>query len=96
MTFFVVYDPRTDLVFRVEAPYAFTRDENRREKLTQQILHDVAVAQGPPLAISKADELAGIDRQGSEELTRRIEREFEIDREKEYNDSRWGAVDEAF
>jgi len=96
VTFFVVYDPRTDLVFRVEAPYAFTREEDRREKLTQQILHDVANAQGPPLAISKADELAGIDRQGSEELTRRIEREFEIDREKEYNDSRWGAVDEAF
>jgi len=96
VTFFVVYDPRTDLVFRVEAPYAFTRDEDRREQLTQQILHDVAAAQGPPLAISKADELAGIDRQGSEELTRRIEREFEIDREKEYNDTRWGAVDEAF
>ncbi|MDS0259698.1 DNA double-strand break repair nuclease NurA [Haloarcula sp. S1CR25-12] len=96
VTFFVLYDPRTDLVFRVEAPYAFTRDPDRRERLTRQILHEVACEQGPPLAVAKADELAGIDRQGSEELTRRIERAFDIDREKSYDDSRWGAVDEAF
>jgi hypothetical protein len=96
VTFFVLYDPRTDLVFRVEAPYAFTKDEACRERLTRQILHDVAAESGPPLAVAKADELASIDRQGSEELTRRIERAFDIDREKSYNDSRWGAVDEAF
>jgi hypothetical protein len=48
------------------------------------------------LAIGKADELAKIDRQGSEELTRRIERTFETDREREYNDIRWGAVEESF
>ncbi|WP_276272816.1 DNA double-strand break repair nuclease NurA [Haloarcula litorea] len=96
VTFFAVYDPRTDLVFRVEAPYAFTRDEERRERLTRQILHDVAAERGPPLSVAKADELASIDRQGSEELTRRIEREFETDRQKSYDDTRWGAVDEAF
>jgi len=96
VTFFVVYDPRTDLVFRVEAPYAFTKDPDRRERLTRQICGDVARERGPPLAVAKADELAGIDRQGSEELTRRIERSFDIDREKSYDDSRWGAVDEAF
>ena len=96
VTFFVVYDPRTDLVFRVEAPYAFTSEPERRERLTRQILHEVAAEQGPPLAVAKADELASIDRQGSEELTRRIERAFDIDREKTYNDTRWGVVDEAF
>jgi len=96
VTFFVIYDPRTDLVFRVEAPYAFTKDPDRRERLTRQLLHDIAAEQGPPLAVAKADELAGIDRQGSEELTRRIERAFDIDREKTYNDTRWGVVDEAF
>jgi hypothetical protein len=96
VTFFVLYDPRTDLVFRVEAPYAFTKDEDRRERLTRQILHDVAAEQGPPLAVAKADELAGIDRQGSEELTRRIERTFETDRSKAYNDVRWGAIEEQF
>ncbi len=96
VTFFVVYDPRTDLVFRVEAPYAFTRDPERRERLTRQLLHDVAAEQGPPLAVAKADELASIDRQGSEELTRRIEREFEMDRDASYNDLRWGAIEEKF
>ncbi|AJF26220.1 nuclease [Haloarcula sp. CBA1115] len=96
VTFFVLYDPRSDLVFRVEAPYAFTKDPECRAKLTRQILHDVAREQGPPLAIGKADELAKIDRQGSEELTRRIERTFETDREREFNDIRWGAVEESF
>ena len=94
VTFFVLYAPRTDLVFRVEAPYAFTRDEQRRDRLTRQILHEVAAEQGPPLAVAKADELASIDRQGSEELTRRIERAFEIDREASYDDLRWGAIEE--
>ncbi|MBX0323752.1 DNA double-strand break repair nuclease NurA [Halomicroarcula sp. F13] len=96
VTFFVCYDPRTDLVFRVEAPYAFTKDPDRRERLTRQILHDVAAERGPPLAIAKADELASIDRQGSEELTRRIEREFDVDRDSSYDDHRWGAVEETF
>jgi len=95
VTFFVLYDPRTDLVFRVEAPYAFTRDPDRRARLARQVLHDVAAEQGPPLSVAKADELARIDRQGSEELTRRIERAFDTDREREYDDIRWGAVDEA-
>ncbi|WP_254272060.1 DNA double-strand break repair nuclease NurA [Haloarcula marina] len=96
VTFFVCYDPRSDLVFRVEAPYAFTSDEERRERLTRQILHDVAARKGPPLAVAKADELASIDREGGERLTRRIEQAFDTDREKEYNDTRWGAADEVF
>jgi hypothetical protein len=96
VTFFVVHDPRNDLVFRVEAPYAFTGDDDRRERLTRQILHDVAAQQGPPLAVAKADELASIDRQGSEELTRRIERTFDTDRSKLYNDIRWGTAEKLF
>ena len=96
VTFFVLYDPRVDLVFRVEAPRAFTSDPERRERLTRQVLHDVAAERGPPLAVAKADELARIDRQGSEELTRRIEQEFATDREKTYDDDRWGAVAEEF
>ena len=96
VTFFVCYDPRNDLVFRVEAPYAFTEDPDCRERLARQVLHDVAAERGPPLAVSKADELAGIDRQGGEELTRRIERAFDTDRERGYDDLRWGAIEEAF
>ena len=96
VTFFVVYDPRTDLVFRVEAPYAFTKDADRRDRLTRQILHDIAAEQGPPLAVGKADELASIDRQGSEELTRRIERTFDMDRATQYDDIRWGTAEKLF
>ena len=95
VTFFVVYDPRDDLVYRVEAPYAFTRDPDTREALRLQILHDVAAEGGPPLAVAKADELAHIDRQANEQLRRRIEREFDSERHREYNDKRWGIdVDE--
>ena len=90
VTFFAVYDPRDDLVYRVEAPYAFTRDPDVRERLRLQILHDVAAEGGPPLAVAKADELAHIDRQANEQLRRRIEREFDAKRHREYDDKRWG------
>jgi len=90
VTFFVLYDPRDDLCYRVEAPYAFTKDVEIREALRLQVLHDVAGEQGPPLAVAKADELAHIDRQANEQLRRRIERELGSDRHREYDDKRWG------
>ncbi|MFB6183399.1 MAG: DNA double-strand break repair nuclease NurA [Haloarculaceae archaeon] len=90
VTFFVVYDPRDDLLYRVEAPYAFTKDEQLREALTRQVLSEVAAERGPPLAVAKADELARIDRDGKEQLRREIERTFESDRHRRYDDKRWG------
>jgi len=93
VTFFVVYDPRDDLVYRVEAPYAFTRDPETRGNLTEHVLSEVASERGPPLAVGKADELARIDRQGKRTLRRRIEREFETERRRRYDDKRWGAVE---
>ena len=93
VSFFVVYDPRDDLVYRVEAPYAFTRDATRREELTRFVLAEVAGEHGPPLAVGKADELARIDRQGKQTLRRRIEREFDTDRQRSYDDSRWGPAE---
>ena len=90
VTFFVVYDPRDDLCYRVEAPYAFTRDEDLRERLRMQVLHEVAAEQGPPLPVAKADELARIDAGANEQLRRRIERELDSERHREYDDKRWG------
>jgi hypothetical protein len=90
VTFFVVYDPRDDLTYRIEAPYAFTRDPDTREAIQVQVLRDVAAERGPPLAVAKADELAHIDRQAKAQLRDRIEREFETDRHREYDDKRWG------
>ena len=94
VTFFVVYDPRTDLCFRVEAPAAFTTDPDLRERLTRQILTGIAAEQGPPLAIAKADELARIDRQGKEMLRRTIEQRFDSERQRSYDDERWGLADD--
>jgi hypothetical protein len=93
VTFFVVYDPRDDLVYRVEAPYAFTRDPDLRADLTTHLLSEVAAERGPPLAVGKADELARIDRQGKRTLRRRIEREFDTDRQRSYDDKRWAAIE---
>ena len=93
VTFFVVYDPRDDLVYRVEAPYAFTRDTDLRTDLTTHLLSEVAGERGPPLAVGKADELARIDRQGKRTLRRRIEREFDTDRQPSYDDKRWAALE---
>jgi hypothetical protein len=95
VTFFVVYDPRDDLVYRVEAPYAVTRDPTTREQVTQHVLSEVAAERGPPLPVAKADELARIDRQGKRTLRRRIEREFDADRQRSYDDKRWSLVEDA-
>ena len=89
VTFFAVYDPRDDVVYKVEAPYAFTRDEEIRDRLRKQALRDVAAARGPPLAVAKADELARISAQGKETLRRRIEEEFGTERARTYDDVRW-------
>jgi hypothetical protein len=94
VTFFVVYDPRDDLVYRVEAPYVVTRDAELRAALTSHVLSEVAGERGPPLPVGKADELARIDRQGKQTLRRRIEREFDTSQQRSYNDKRWNAVEE--
>ena len=93
VTFFVIYDPRDELVYRVEAPYGVTRDEDVREQLTAHVLSEVATERGPPLAVGKADSLARIDRQGKQTLRRRIEREFDTDEQTSYNDKRWGVAE---
>ncbi len=94
VTFMVIYDPRDDLVYRVEAPAAVTTDESTRTALTDHALASVAAERGPPPAVAKADALARIDRDGKAALRRRIEREFAADRRRTYNDRRWGAVSE--
>ncbi|MFT4923110.1 MAG: hypothetical protein ACI8XM_002333 [Haloarculaceae archaeon] len=94
VTFFVIYDPRDDLVYRVEAPYAVTSDPDVRADLTTHLLSAVAGERGPPLPVGKADELARIDREGKRTLRRRIEREFDTSQQESYNDKRWNAVEE--
>ncbi|GAA0670288.1 DNA double-strand break repair nuclease NurA [Natronoarchaeum mannanilyticum] len=89
VTFFPIYDPRDDLLYRVEAPYAFTKNEECRRRLTMQLLRDVAAERGPPLAVQKADELARISADGTESLRKELEATFTTDRMRSYDDRRW-------
>ena len=94
VTFMIVYDPRDDLVYRIEAPAAVTADEATREAITDHALAAIAAGRGPSEAVRKADSLARIDREGKDALRRRIEREFDAERRTTYNEQRWGAVAE--
>ncbi|MFC4543948.1 DNA double-strand break repair nuclease NurA [Halosolutus amylolyticus] len=89
VTFFVVYDPRDDLCYRIEAPYAFTRDPETRERLTMQLLQDVAIAHGPPTIVEKADELARIGRAEKRSLRETLETQFDTSQDRTYDDHRW-------
>ena len=91
IAFFVVYDPRVDLAFKVELPMAFARDGEVRERVRQQVLRDVACEQGPPSAIAKADELARIGRAETRSLVEKLEETFESREDRTYDDERWGA-----
>ncbi|WP_418286174.1 DNA double-strand break repair nuclease NurA [Halorubrum sp. DTA46] len=89
-TFMIVYDPRTDVTYKLEAPYAFTRDADIRERLTRQVLADVATTRGPPEAVAKADELARIAATEKAALRRKFEERFDSDQQSTYDDLRWG------
>ena len=89
-TFFVLYDPRTDVTYKLEAPYAFACDPDIRDALTRQVLADVATTRGPPEAVGKADELARITATETAALRRKFEERFDSDRQSTYDDRRWG------
>lgn len=90
VTFFVLYDPRHDVLYKVEAPAAFTRDPDLRAALTDQIVGDVAASAGPPPAVAKADELARISVGEKVALRRKFEEQFDSERLRTYDDKRWG------
>ncbi len=89
-TFMLLYDPRTDITYKLEAPYAFTRSAETRERLTRQVLAEVATTRGPPAAVSKADALARIDTTEKAALRRKFEERFDSDQQATYDDHRWG------
>lgn len=90
VTFFVIYDPRDGLLYRVEAPYGVTHDDDVRKALTRQFLIEVATNRGPPAAVAKADGLARIGGEEKEALKGRIEAEWRTDRVRSFDDRRWG------
>ncbi|WP_128476320.1 DNA double-strand break repair nuclease NurA [Halorussus pelagicus] len=90
VTFCIVYDPRRDLVFKIESPKAFTEDPEVRERIERQILQEVALQRGPPQAVSKADELAAIDRGSANSLVKSFEKSLNTELDENYNAVRWG------
>lgn len=89
VTFCHIYDPRRDVCYKVEAPYAVTSDEATREALTLQLLSEVATQRGPPEAIAKADELAKIGAAEKTSIRRKFEERFGSERLRTYDDVRW-------
>jgi len=89
VTFFAIYDPRDDTLYRVEAPRAFAEDADCRERIERQLLSEVAARQGPPQVVAKADELARISRKETRALRDAIGEAFDADRDTGYDDRRW-------
>ena len=89
-TFAIVYDPRTDVTYKLEAPYAFTRDAATRDRLTRQVVAEVAATRGPPEPVAKADELARISATEKAALRRKFEERLGSDQQATYDDLRWG------
>jgi len=89
VTFFVVYDPREDLCYRIEAPAGLTRDADARDRLTRQILRDVAVSRGPPTVVGRADALARIGVDEKAALRRKFEERLDSAFVRTYDDVRW-------
>ncbi|QKY19930.1 DNA double-strand break repair nuclease NurA [Halolamina sp. CBA1230] len=90
VTFCYLYDPRTDVTYKIEAPYAVTRDPETREALTTQLLSEVATERGPPEAIGKADELAKIGAGEKTAIRRKFEETFGSESRSTYDRLRWG------
>lgn len=90
VTFFVVYDPRSDLCYKIEAPRAITDDPETRAAITRQVLAEIAAHEGPPIAVAKADELARISAAEKASLRRRFEEKLDSDRLRSYDGQRWG------
>ena len=90
VAFFIVFDPRDRLVYRVETPHGIATDPERRERIRRHVLMEVAARRGPPEAIEKADELARISLDEKEAIRRRIETEWDSEVAGTYNERRWG------
>jgi len=91
--FFAVYEPQTDVLYRVETPYAFAREADTREAIARQILGEVAARRGPPEAVAKADGLARISATEKSSLRQRFAETLDTDEVRRYDDVRWGEAE---
>lgn len=89
LAFMVVYDPRENVAFRIEAPQPVVADSAVREAVTGHVLGGIAQTGGPPPTLEKADRLAGITRPERRELRRQLERILGSRQLKRYDAVRW-------
>jgi hypothetical protein len=94
LTFFMIYDPRSDLVYRVESPYAFSQNPSIRQKIENFILKEMAIYNGPPRVINKADHLAHMSNSEKENLGRLLATHFNTRMDINYNFIRWNSMDQ--
>lgn len=90
VAFVIVYDPRTDIAYRVELPMVFAEDPTVRSQVLRQVLRGVAARRGPPDAIARADTLARITREETEALVAAMEEAFGSPEAGDYDELRWG------
>ncbi len=86
----VVYDPRENLVFRIESPRVLIEDTDTREAITDHLLTGIAREDGPPPTLRKADELARIGRGERRQLKQAFERVLTSTEVMQYDELRWG------
>jgi len=89
VAFFVVYDPRTDVAYKVEVPRGLAEDEAIRTAVRNHVVREVAAEAGPPTAIGRADDLARIGREETRALVTALEAAFDSPEASTYDDVRW-------
>ncbi|WP_435100042.1 DNA double-strand break repair nuclease NurA [Halarchaeum sp. P4] len=90
VAFCVLYDPRTDTVYKAELPRAFAADDDVRARVTDQLVRDVAAASGPPDAVARADELARISKREKRHLVDAMADAMDTEPREGYDVDRWG------
>jgi hypothetical protein len=88
LTFFMVYVPWMDVIFKIESPYGLTKNENIRDMIKRKVLYDISI-NGIPKTLSKADSIAKI-RKSEREY---IKQQFNTGIDTSYNDIRWSETD---
>ena len=90
----MIYDPRSDLIYRVESPYVFTQSPNMRKKIENYVLKEMAIYNGPPRVINKADHLAHMSNSEKENIGNLLASSFHTRIDINYNSLRWHSMDQ--
>ncbi|MBP2030212.1 hypothetical protein J2755_001146 [Methanohalophilus levihalophilus] len=91
LTFFVVFVPSMNVLFKVEAPYGLTKDEKMRSLITKKVLYDISV-NGLPISLSKADSLGKIRKTERAQILKQFRK---LDPDTTYNELRWSDMNES-